>query len=357
MVTGQWEAATQHSTLDLRTLLIAIAVVAGVAVAWLLSDILFIIFAAVIIATLLTAAADLVARVVPLPHPWPLLISSLLLAGLFLGAVVLFGMQAASEVTSLVRRLPALLDDAGERLGIADLGPALNDLAANHISYGGVFGSLAAYTTNAVAVIGSLIIVFFGAIYLAVDRRTYTNGASLLVPVRHRDRFRSTLAHLGRVLRLWLLGQLAAMVVVGVATTAGLYLLGVESALALGLLAGLLEFIPFLGPILAFLVAIIFALSQDLTLALWVTILYLVIQQLESNILVPLIQQRMVALPPALGLFALLALGALFGPSGVLFGVPLTVLLLAAVKRLYVVPDGPADASAAPAADEKGTSH
>ncbi len=134
------------------------------------------------------------------------------------------------------------------------------------------------------------------------------------------------------------LGQLVAMAAVGIATGVGLYLLGVPSALALGVLAGLLEFVPFVGPLLAFVAAFAIALSEGLTLAVLVVLLFAGIQQMEGNILVPLVQQRAVDLPAALSLFGLVAFGVLFGPLGILLGVPLTVVALVAAKHLYVRP-------------------
>lgn len=140
----------------------------------------------------------------------------------------------------------------------------------------------------------------------------------------------------GRALRLWLVGKIVMMVVVGVLTTTGLYLIGVPSALALGFMAGMLEFVPFVGPILSFVPAAAVALASGEVSFWWVFGLYLLIQQLENNLLVPLIQQRTVQLPPVLGLFAIVAMGLLFGPLGVVMGVPLTIVLMALVKQLYI---------------------
>jgi len=127
-------------------------------------------------------------------------------------------------------------------------------------------------------------------------------------------------------------------VVVGTLTWAGLKLLKVPSALALGLFAGLAEFVPILGPIAAAIPALIIAFSQDSRLALWVLALFVVIQQLEGNILQPIIQRRMVALPPAVTLFAVLAFAILFGAMGALLAAPLAVVTLVLVQNLYIAP-------------------
>jgi predicted PurR-regulated permease PerM len=140
-----------------------------------------------------------------------------------------------------------------------------------------------------------------------------------------------------RALRLWLKGQAIAMVVVGLLTGLGLWALGMPSALTLGLLAGVLEFIPFAGPIIAAVPAILLALAVSPELALWVTLLYVAIQQFEGNLLTPLVQQYAVDLPGAVLLFSLIGFGTLFGTLGVILAAPLAVVTMVLVKRLYVI--------------------
>jgi predicted PurR-regulated permease PerM len=140
-----------------------------------------------------------------------------------------------------------------------------------------------------------------------------------------------------RALRLWLKGQAIAMVVVGLMTGIGLWLLGMPSAFVLGLLAGLLEFIPFAGPIISAIPAILLALVVGPEMALWVGLLYLFVQQFEGNVLSPMIQQYAVDLPGVVLLFSLIGFGILFGTLGVILAAPLAVVTLVLVKRLYVI--------------------
>jgi predicted PurR-regulated permease PerM len=118
--------------------------------------------------------------------------------------------------------------------------------------------------------------------------------------------------------------------------TLGLFAIGMPSALALGFLAGLSEFVPIVGPILSAIPALLLAFSEGGNMVFWVAGLYLLIQQLEGNVIMPLVQRKTVDLPPVVALFALVALGILFGPLGVLLGTPLTVVLYVAVNQLYV---------------------
>jgi predicted PurR-regulated permease PerM len=124
------------------------------------------------------------------------------------------------------------------------------------------------------------------------------------------------------------------MMLVFVLTGLGLWAIGLPAALALALLAGLAEFVPLVGPIVATIPALLIALSVGLETALWTLLLYIAIQQVESNVLIPLVQRRVVELPPVVTLFAVVAL--LFGLLGVLFATPLAVVVLVAVKKLWV---------------------
>jgi predicted PurR-regulated permease PerM len=129
---------------------------------------------------------------------------------------------------------------------------------------------------------------------------------------------------------------LISMVLVGSLTAFGLWLLGVPSWLALGLLAGLFEFIPIIGPIAAGIPGVLLALTLGMETALWVLGLYILIQQLEGNVIQPIVQRYAVDLPPAMLLFTLVAAGVLFGLPGIIFAAPLTVVVYVLVKRLYV---------------------
>jgi predicted PurR-regulated permease PerM len=119
-------------------------------------------------------------------------------------------------------------------------------------------------------------------------------------------------------------------------TGLGLWLVGVPSPLALGLIAGLLEIIPYAGPIISAVPGLILALTQSPTEALWALLVYVVVQQIEGNILMPVVQKKAVSLPPALTVFGVVAAGILFGIPGLTFAGPLLVVAFVLVKRLYV---------------------
>jgi predicted PurR-regulated permease PerM len=180
-------------------------------------------------------------------------------------------------------------------------------------------------------------VVIVAGIFLALQPRFYATGAIKLVPPHKRALIGEAMNECERALQLWLKGQLMAMVVVGLLVGTGLWLLGVPSALTLGLLAGLLEFIPFAGPILAMIPAVLLALAVSPDLAIWVLLLYLAVQQFEGNVLTPVVQQYAVDLPGVVLLFSLIGFGIIFGTLGVILAAPLAVVSYVLVKRLYVV--------------------
>jgi predicted PurR-regulated permease PerM len=319
-----------------QLMLVAACLVVVLLFLWTTAQVLLLVFASIVLATLLRGLADLYRKWTGMPRTlalWMGILSVVLVVG---GIVVLFGVQVRNEIAMLGEELPGLVNEAGNALGVPDLGNQIFEAAGEFLARDGAVASLVGYTGNVFGAVGTILLVVAGGIFIAFDAEKYSAGLTRLLPPRYREKGQRVLDNLGRVLRLWIVGQLVAMVVVGVATTAGLYALGVRSALALGLLAALLEFIPFIGPVLAYGAALMLALPQGMGTALAVTVLYVLIQQLESNLLVPLIQQRTVELPAALALFSLVAISSVFGPLGLLLGVPLTVCVLVVVKELYV---------------------
>ena len=175
----------------------------------------------------------------------------------------------------------------------------------------------ASYATTAVysfaSVVAALLIVLFLGIYFALDYDKYVGGCVRLAPVTRRERLREVLGEVHQTLRWWLLGKVVAMLIVGVLTSVGLVALGVPLAAALGVIAALLTFVPNFGPVISAVPAVLLGFVQSPTTALYVVILYLAIQTVESYLITPLIQQRTVSLPPGLTISAQIGMGILFG--------------------------------------------
>lgn len=200
-----------------------------------------------------------------------------------------------------------------------------------------VAGALPLLNTIVGAIAGFAIVVVAG-IYLSIESKLYARGLALLVPPAARERVQAALEATGADLRRWILGTAINMVAIGVLTTVVLMVLGIPAALALGLIAGLFEFIPIFGPVLAAVPAVAIALIISPADALWVTAAYIAIQQVESNVLTPLVMKGAVELPPALTMLFQALMAILFGFLGLLAAVPLLVVVLVLVRRLYVEP-------------------
>jgi predicted PurR-regulated permease PerM len=325
--------------------LIGSGVAVTLLVAWQLSHVLLLVFGAVLVAVLLRSLADLIAGYTPLEGGWALTAATALVAIVVVTFLVLLGTQIRMQFETLVDGVPDLIGTLEEVTGVSDVDDWLEERARGLIGGGGMIGDIAGYSGAVLTGLAHVVLVVFAGLYLAVDPSLYRRGFVSLLPPRHRTTADDALGAIGRALRLWLLGQLVAMILVGVLTTLGLWLIGVPSALALGVIAALLEFVPFAGPVLASVPAIALGLSESVTTGALVLALYLVIQQVEGNLITPIVHQRAVDLPPALTMFAILAFGVLFGPLGILLATPLAVVGYVLVNRLWVeeVLDEPVD--------------
>jgi predicted PurR-regulated permease PerM len=321
----------------IRRALIVIALVAAAYLLWHLRTVVVMLFGAVVVATVFRALADVIKKWVRLPDGAAVALSIVLILGLFAGLAYVFGGQIADQVAALTQALPDAWRSLQARIADMGFGDPLAALAdAARPSGGGGAAGIGRFVMSVGGGIADTLVVIFGGIFLAAQPNFYRIGAIKLVPQAKRALVSEAMIDSERALRLWLRGQLVAMVVVGVLTGLGLWLIGVPSAFALGLLAGLLEFIPFAGPVLAAIPGVLLALVVSPELALATVTLYVGVQQFEGNVLQPVVQQYAVDLPPVVLLFSLLAFGMLFGIIGIIFAAPLTVVSYVLVKRLYV---------------------
>lgn len=322
----------------IRRVLIVLGLAALFFLAWHLRILLLMLFGAVVIATVFRALADWIAGLTRWPNWVATALSILTILGGLIALIAVFGAHVGQQVETLRETLPAAWRALEQRIGDIGLSQQLDRLVASITTPGG--GSLSGFGRTLLSIgggIADLLVVIFAGVYLATQPNFYRAGVIKLVPPARRKVAAEAMLESERALRLWLKGQAIAMVVVGSLTGLGLWALGMPSALVLGLLAGLLEFIPFAGPIIASVPAILLALAVSPELALWVVLLYVAIQQFEGNLLTPLVQQYAVDLPGAVLLFSLIGFGTLFGTLGVILAAPLAVVTLVLVKRLYVI--------------------
>jgi predicted PurR-regulated permease PerM len=201
---------------------------------------------------------------------------------------------------------------------------------------GGASRYLFGFLSHTLAVVGGLLLIVFLSIYLAADPELYRRGALALLPAKRRPLASQVMDRIAMVLRKWLVTQLIAMAVIGSVTTVALLVLQVKAAFALGLLAGLFEFIPTVGPIMSAVPAVAMAFLDSPEKALLVAGVYMGIQFLENHILIPLLMKGGMDLPPALTVVTQALLAILFGFLGLMVAVPLLATVVVTIQLLYV---------------------
>jgi predicted PurR-regulated permease PerM len=192
------------------------------------------------------------------------------------------------------------------------------------------------FLSSTAAVLAGIVLVIFLAIYIGAEPKLYHDGLMHLFPHRTRKRAGEVLSEMAIVLRKWLVTQLIAMAVIGVVTTVVLLLLNVRAAFALGLIAGLLEFVPTVGPLLSAIPAIAMGFIDSPQKALYVALAYWGIQFLENNLLIPSLMRGGLDLPPAVTIIAQALMTLVFGFLGLMVAVPLTAAMMVPIKMLYV---------------------
>jgi len=332
----------------IRRVLILLGILAAVGLLYVLRHIVMLVFGSVVIGVLLSAMSDPIRRWTGLPRGLSLALAILILLVLIGGAAASFGSQVVVQGQQLAQMLPDAWDQFRGRL--LDLGISLPDIGAGtspattegpRLPAPGPFGQdLIGRVVNLLRGVfqgvANTLLLIVGGIYLAAQPDLYRRGLLTLFPEHLRGLIGDAYDHSGRALKLWLLGTLISMCVVGLLTWIGLLVIGVPSALALALLAFVLEFVPFIGPVAAATPAILIASTHGVETAIWTTLLFFAVQQLEGNVVQPLAQRYAVDLPPAILLFSLVAVGSLFGVLGIIFAAPLTVVGYVLLKRLYV---------------------
>ena len=317
---------------------VRVTIVAGAAfVLWLALDLVLLVFAAILLAVFLRTIARYVAEHLKLSTGWALALVVVGLLGVLVGAGVLYARPLAEQVDQLTQTLPKAFAELTGWLRQYTWGRWLLD------QIGGEQPSGEQVVDHATRVAGTLMqaaiaaaFIVFGGLYLAANPATYLRGLLRLIPPSHRRRAAELLFALGHTVRWWLVGQALAMALVGVTMGVGLAVIGVPLAFALGLVAGLLEFVPLVGPVLGLGPALLLAAAESTRQALYVLVLYGLVQTAESYLITPLVQRKVVDLPPVLTITAQIALSWVAGAMGLLLAVPIAAAALVTTQMLYL---------------------
>jgi predicted PurR-regulated permease PerM len=313
---------------------LAVGVVLVPVLIWQLGWILILGFAAILIAILLHVVSEPLQRWTPLPVWADLLVAGLIVVALVVLGGWIFGSQLSGEFTEVVDRVRAGAHQLQDLLHKSQAGQfLLSRLNGTSVSVTGLFGQV---VTTFVTAIEALVVIVMSAAYLAAEPALYRAGVVRLFGPTHEEWANDTIVAVAEGLRYWLLGQFIEMALIGALTTLAVWLIGLPSPLALGVIATLTEFVPYLGPILAAIPALLVAVTGGLDQVIWTLLAYVLIHQVEGNLIMPQIQKRMVYIPPALMLLGIAGVGALAGILGFVFAAPMMVAIFVIVQKAYV---------------------
>lgn len=306
--------------------------------AWQTIDILLVLFLGLLFSVLLRGPTNFLARHTSMSHGASLAAVSGLLVVVFGGLGWLLAPSIAEQAGELREVVPQALEELQQWFEASTVGSLVMEQMGNGEvlasaaaleQIGGAFSSVATLVTHA------FFAVFVGA-YIAIDPATYKRGIAWLVPSHYRTRTEEILDVVSHQLAWWLIGRLLSMLAVGVLTTLGLWILGVPLALTIGIISGLVSFVPIIGPIVSVVPAALLALLVSPMHVLYVGVLYLGVQGIDNYLVTPIVQHRVVALPHALTLIAEVVAGLLLGVIGVIVATPLAVLIIALVNMIYI---------------------
>ena len=315
-----------------------------IAVFWIGREAFFLLFAGMLVAAIFDAATRFIADRTGLERIGAFaIVLGTVLAAFF--ATAWFG---GSYLISQAGDLYTALDKQADRVGglIDRFRPGSDENGADETPlgvlrdlgrmWGGNGAGAMGFVSATLGGLANAFIIFFVGVFLALDPDLYKRGLVRLFPLRHRQTIDEALHGAGETLRLWLVGKLLSMVLIFAVTLAGLLVVGYPLAVPLAVLAGLLAFVPNLGPILTYVPIALAGFSQGATTVLVGVAVYAVAQTIESYVFTPLIQKRMVSMPPALILFAQVLGGIVFGLWGIALATPLAAVLRLWLERYYV---------------------
>ncbi|HEV3338934.1 MAG TPA: AI-2E family transporter [Pirellulales bacterium] len=318
----------------------AVAVVVVGLLLWLAAGVLLTIFTGILLAVFLSGLRDVVVRYTRLPR-------GLALAVVCLGLVAAFGLlgwlmaaRLAEQAHQFSRELPEAVKHLREQLQDYPWGSwaaeELREVRSSAEEGEKALSRAAGAASAALNGVTTTVVILFLALFLAFDPDLYKRSLVRLVPIDRRDHALEVIESATGALWRWTLARLLSMAAVCVGATVGFWIIGLPLALMLGVFAGLMNFIPNLGPLIWLAPTVLLALTQGPVEALYVGIVFLVVQTTEGYVITPLVQQRMVNLSPAVALSVQVIFGALWGFAGLALATPITAMGLVIVRKVYI---------------------
>jgi predicted PurR-regulated permease PerM len=298
-------------------------------------NVLLMALAGSLIAVYFHGLGDLIEQKLKLRRKPAMLISifgTLILTGLLIWFI---GSKIQIQIAELSNTLPHTISTAKAKLAETPAGQKILEYSAGDNSKK-LLDTATAFFSTSFGVLGDLYIILFLGIFFTANASLYKNGILLLLPKDKKPLGSRVLDRISLSLKGWLKGMMLSMLLVTILITVGLMIVGIPVAMVLGLITGITEIIPNLGPLIAMIPGVLLALTVGTGTAVIVSLIYIVSQTIVANIVTPLIQKRMINLPPALTLISQLIMGTLSGALGIILAVPLLAILMILVDELYV---------------------
>jgi predicted PurR-regulated permease PerM len=318
-----------------QTVAIVSLLVIGILIVRVAFNVLLMALAGALIAVYFHGLGDLIQKRTKLRRKLAMIISvvgTFIIIGLLLWFI---GAKIQSQGTQLSNNLPRNIHTAKVKLSQSAAGQKLLDLTSGDNSQK-LAATAQTFFSTSFGVLGDMYIILFLGIFFTASPSLYKTGLLILVPENKKQVARNIIDRISLSLKGWLKGMLVSMVLITILITVGLTIIGIPAALVLGLITGILEIVPNFGPLIAMLPGVLLALTIDGNTAIIVAVLYIVSQTIVANIVTPLIQKKMINLPPALTLISQLIMGTLSGALGIILAVPLLAMVIILVDELYV---------------------
>jgi len=305
-------------------------------------DALLLVFAGILLAIFFRGLSDWLSKRTGLGENLSFAIVVITILAVLGVSIYLLEQSIVQQVRELREQIPQSINSLRGRLEQFGWGRALleqipsSEEMRNTAQNANLTSRATGFLSSTIGFFANFFVFLVMGIFFAVEPKTYVRGALKLLPPARRERGREVFTALGETLRWWLVGKFGSMLAVGLLTYIGLLILGIPLALTLSIITALLTFIPNIGPVLSVIPAALLALSQDPVKALYVVILYIIVQIIESNLITPLIERNTIKLPPALTITLQLILSVFVGGLGLVLATPLVAVGMVLVQMLYI---------------------
>lgn len=303
-----------------------------VGLVWLAQPLLLI-MGGLVLAAMFDGGARLLGRVLPIPRGIRLTIVVLAVFGFMYWTFVFTGSELAAQAASLQAIVETQIESIGNRIAAAGFNISAEDVKSFGTQILNSVGRVTAAVSSVVGTVTNMAMMLVLAIFIAAEPRMYERGVAWMLPLAEREHFYVTAAKMGSVLRRLMAGRLLGMAVEGFGTWILLSLGGVPMAALLGVLTGLLAFLPNIGAIVSGALIILVGFSAGVDVGLYAIFVYFVVQMVDGYLIVPMVAKRAVDLAPALVLGAQILFGALFGILGLALADPIIAMIKVALER------------------------